>query len=29
VLGGDYIVNDNERFNPTAGCSLEGPNEVS
>ena len=28
MLGGDYIVNDNERFNPTTGCSLEGPNEV-
>ena len=28
MLGGDHIVNDNERFNPTAGCSLEGPNEV-
>ena len=28
MLGCDHIVNDNERFNPTAGCSLEGPNEV-
>jgi hypothetical protein len=28
VLGGDHILNDNERFDPTAGCSLEGPNEV-
>ena len=28
MLGGDHILNDNERFDPTAGCSLEGPNEV-
>jgi hypothetical protein len=29
VLGGDHILDDNERFDPTAGCSLEGPNEFA
>src|SRR4029450_2507451 len=28
MLGGDDIINDNERFNPTAGCGLEGPNKI-
>jgi hypothetical protein len=23
------ILDDNERFDPTAGCSLEGPNEFA
>ena len=28
MLGGDHIINHNDRFNPIAGRSLEGPNEV-
>ena len=28
MLGGDHIVNDNERFNAISGRSLEGPNKV-
>src|SRR5262249_55686662 len=28
VLGNDRIINDNERFSPTASCSLESPKEV-
>jgi hypothetical protein len=28
VLGGDDIINDNERFNPTSGRGLEGPDEI-
>jgi hypothetical protein len=29
VLGGDHILDDNECFDPTAGRSLEGPNEFA
>ena len=29
VLGGDHIREDNERFGPTAGCSLEGRGEIA
>ena len=25
MLGGNHILDDNERFDPTVGCSLEGP----
>ena len=28
MSGGDHIREDNERFGPTAACSLEGRNEV-
>jgi hypothetical protein len=28
VLGDEHIINDNERFNPTAACCLEDPNKI-
>ena len=28
MLGGDHIINHNDRFNPIAGRSLEGPSQI-